>query len=56
VDDSQLTSTREAWQTGTSLGDDQLKEEVEAMLGRDIDDGAGRKRLRAIYCKGADQL
>jgi hypothetical protein len=35
VDDRQLTPTREAWHTGTPLGDDHLKEEMDAMLGRE---------------------
>jgi len=36
VHDAHLTPTREAWQTGTPLGDNHLKEEVDAMLRREI--------------------
>jgi putative transposase len=36
VDDGQLTQIRDAWRTGTPLGNDRFKEAVEAMLGRKI--------------------
>ncbi|MGH8566715.1 MAG: hypothetical protein ACREXU_01540, partial [Gammaproteobacteria bacterium] len=34
VNGGQLTRIREAWQTGTPLGNDRFKEQVEAMMGR----------------------
>jgi putative transposase len=33
VDEERLTAIREAWRTGTPLGNDRFKEEVEAILG-----------------------
>ncbi|MDQ3580408.1 MAG: transposase, partial [Pseudomonadota bacterium] len=36
VNGGQLTRIREAWQTGTPLGNDRFKEQVEAMVGRKI--------------------
>ena len=36
VNGGQLTQIREAWQTGTPLGNDRFKEQVEAMVGRKI--------------------
>jgi hypothetical protein len=38
----QLTQIRDAWRTGTPLGNDRFKEEVEAMLGCKI--GQVRRR------------
>jgi putative transposase len=36
IDGGQLTQIREAWQTGTPMGDDRFKAEVEAMVGRKV--------------------
>ena len=36
VNGGQLTQIRETWQTGTPLGNDRFKEQVEAMVGRKI--------------------
>ena len=54
VDDSQLTQIRDAWRTGTPLGNNRFKEEVEAMLGRKIGQvRRGRpKKTPSMPCKG----
>ena len=48
VDVDQLKQIQEAWQTGTPLGNDRFKEQVEAMLGRTVGQvrRAARKRSR----------
>ncbi|MGH8564668.1 MAG: hypothetical protein ACREXW_11520, partial [Gammaproteobacteria bacterium] len=55
--DGQLTQTRDAWRTGTSLGNDRFKGEVQAMLGRKVGEsrrGRPKKDSEEYPVKGSD--
>lgn len=55
VDDEQLKEIRAAWQTGTPLGNDRFKAEVEAMLGRKVGQprrGRPQKDAEKVKSKG----
>ncbi len=49
VDAGQLKQIREAWQTGTPLGDNRFKEQVEGTLGRKVGQARrGRPKMESI--------